>query len=279
MNKIYAKTKEQVNQNTSPYYAKIFTAYKSFYNTTLYHLNGMKFTVYQPCCYKMNSKDCGYIEKNYWFALFKKDDGSFYVSLYDLDDKNAGNLECAYIDNGNSVDVYVTGGRQGVPVYLTVQNTPLISRFYFHNNSLWTDMSNNTKLVKAEKIVKNYTITPNFNGITQWQLDTDYFNDAYITREEVHLNFHIKYKSNTGWGNGTPIMKLPFYDSYEGKGAIKFSATFEYKKKDKLIQTGVCKISFNSNGFYVGGEDFPATGLSAGDSLTIHLVTHYRRVK
>lgn len=254
-------------------WVKIFTIKQNNISVIDWHQNNITFKLYQAGGIAM------YSEKNIYLSTYKGDGTDNKIQFYDLDDK-AGGIECAYIQNGNDIDVYASGSREGVPIKLSVIQCPCIGMIHFYQWSEFDSSIDTTKFVYPDLTNPYYDFDITSTGSIFFK-NTEYnlYYETSATRNVVRLKLSLRC-INTSCGTTEylftiPEKFLPTWQYTNGKTEVDFNCTCGIRKKSGEARTWhEARLLLYNNGkcFVTGLESF-----SSGGNIDIHIDIEYRR--
>ena len=264
-------------------WAKLFTMHQNYKGVVDWHENNVKFRVFQ------GGGIANYTEKNYYLSNFKGTNTDNSIQFYDLDDRK-GSIECRYILNNENIDVYVKGGREGVPVKMQILECPCLGKLTLYQRQGFQQLEQTVidSMVKADVQSPNYFFEPVTNG-SKFYIDTNTPYKPYVEYSVDRFSVTMKAEltvTNTAF-TGTqeyvftistdyvPLWAIPANSEY-----VEFTQEYSYKPSGSgtgTVHGNKCRVQIYKNG------QVKADGMKAMSSdiskITLYLNLNYKRFK
>lgn len=253
-------------------WAKIFTMKQNYISITDWHENNITFKLYQAGGFQP------YVEKNIYLSTYKGNDTENKIQFYDLDD-NAGSIKCAYIQNGSDIDVYASGGREGVPIKLEILQCPCLGKIYFYQ---WRgfEFPDTTNFIYPSLTTNYYDFEVVSSGSKFFKSpDYNMYYETSATRYKVSLKMSLRC-INTNCKSDEFLFTIPshFFPSWQissDTDTINFNARYGVRKTSGVSREwDECRIEILQNG-QVFARGLPS--FSSGGSIDLSLDIEYRR--
>ena len=184
-------TDNQVETGTD--YAKVFTLKKSWKGNTDWHNNQVLFTIFQANSYN------GYIQRQYFLATIKGNGSKQTTIFKEISGIYKGTLKAVIVENDESIQVYVKGKLDYVPVRVKVDYCGNLGLIDFTTSSKFNNVLEN--ITEAEITNGDMEITLE----SGWKINENRYSHFYIKDNVVNIKCNL----TAGYlGDNTKLFKI-----------------------------------------------------------------------